>query len=314
MRRRFWTLGKLFITRRSLLLVACVLAAAPVWGHAPRNDPEEMEVRAQAREAGLGPLVSRSTPEYLVIGDAPRAFQEEALKICEGLQTDYLEHFREKKLPAEKPSERLTVVVLSGPQAFAAFQGIAQDHAVGGEYDLETNRLVIFDNRAREAAGPNVRRANTVSLVHEATHQLTFNTGLLDRTGDVPACVSEGLAMYAEVRPPKGGREKVGSVNRQRLEVLRAGAPWFPVAKLLTEEALLADPQTAQPAYAESWLLVHYLLSQKPEAVRAYLEAIRPRRDAKHRLQDARACFGDLEQLDKALVAYAKRLSRMRGG
>ncbi len=41
-------------------------------------------------------------------------------------------------------------------------------------------------------------RVNTFTLVHEAIHQLTYNTGLLDRQADVPVAISEGLATFGE--------------------------------------------------------------------------------------------------------------------
>ena len=91
---------------------------------------------------------------------------------------------------------------------------------MGGHYELDTNRLVIFDFRpgGGPPAGANPKRINTFTLIHEATHQLTFNTGLLDRQGDVPVAVSEGLAMYAELG--HDGRSVLGMINRPRLEVV----------------------------------------------------------------------------------------------
>ena len=42
-------------------------------------------------------------------------------------------------------------------------------------------------------------RVNLLALVHETTHLLCFNTGLLSRKANVPAWVSEGLATYVEI-------------------------------------------------------------------------------------------------------------------
>jgi hypothetical protein len=145
---------------------------------------------------------------------------------------------------------------------------------------------------------------------------LSFNTGLLDRVGDVPKCISEGLATYAEVRRPNGRAGKVGDMNVLRLDVLiaaqKAAKPWYPVATLLTDEKVLEDTETEQLAYAQSWLLMHYLLNRQPEKLKTYLELIGPRRDTDHRTVDARECFGDLEKLDQELVKYAGVLERRR--
>jgi hypothetical protein len=63
-------------------------------------------------------------------------------------------------------------------------------------------------------------------------------------------------------------------------------------------------------AYAEGWLLTHYLMSD-PEGTRAfrrYLDTIRGRRDSDHRLEDARAALGDLDALDVALKRHSLTL------
>ena len=63
-------------------------------------------------------------------------------------------------------------------------------------------------------------------------------------------------------------------------------------------------------AYAESWLLVYHLMKE-PDLLpkfRDYLKAIRPRRDPKNRLDDARAYLGDLDQLDKDLRRLSIKL------
>ena len=65
---------------------------------------------------------------------------------------------------------------------------------------------------------------------------LSFNTGMLARDRDVPACIAEGLATYAELWQTKG-KGKLGTPNRARLSVLldsgNGGAAWIPIDKLL---------------------------------------------------------------------------------
>ena len=62
--------------------------------------------------------------------------------------------------------------------------------------------------------------------------------------------------------------------------------------------------------YAQSWLLVHYLIKE-PAALprfRQYLQAIAPRVKSDRRIEDAQAHLGDLDQLDQELRRYAIRL------
>ena len=70
-------------------------------------------------------------------------------------------------------------------KSYAAFKGEPAGDDEGGIYDVEADRLVIFDAGPGRGAGRTERpcRLNTFTLVHEATHQLTFDTGLLSTRG-----------------------------------------------------------------------------------------------------------------------------------
>jgi hypothetical protein len=303
------------------LLVAALGALGGRWclarePQADAPDPEVSAVLARMDQAGLtvreeSGRSSIGGRSHLVVGDAPEPFLRKALGLCEALAKDYLAHFPSRGFAVGPPKARLTVVVLSGPEAFAKYLGVEPGEDVGGQYDPATNRLVIFDNRAREGSNPLRARANTLTLMHEATHQLTFNTGLLDRDADVPLWLSEGLAMYAEVRSPDG-RTRIGQPNRERLAVLRearAAGGWFRVADLVGNDAVLDDPRTEQLAYAQSWLLVYHLMQQgRSEQLREFLELIRPRRDAARRADDARRAFGEPDRLDEEIARTAAKL------
>lgn len=296
-----------FLTRRGLLIAVGASGLARVITAEDRPLPADVgAVQDRAKAVGLGTLKKSESERYVVLGDAPDAFRAAANDICEGVATDFLALFKAKGFAVERPKEKMVVVILSGPEEFAKFLGLPQEEATGGVYDLETNRLVIFDNRARQDAGPNVARANTVALTHEATHQLCFNTGLLSRAADVPLCVSEGLAMFAESRSPDGKSIKIGDVNRYRLQDLvkasKAGPPWITLRELLTKDSLFDDPETRGLADAESWLMTYTLLRPpRLPAFRAYLSTISSRKAATDRLADAEAHLGPIGPLDAAV-------------
>src|SRR5436305_425890 len=79
--------------------------------------------------------------------------------------------------------------------------------------------LALFDFRNVPMNPRAAGQSNLETLTHEATHQLTFNTGLLDRRSDLPFCIVEGLAMYSE-RRRLTGRSEPGQINLRRLEEL----------------------------------------------------------------------------------------------
>ena len=308
-------------TRRAWLRSAAAVLAAPFLSprasRAVPQDEEEAEItaiRQRAEAAGLGDFEVGRTEHYLGVGNASASFRAEVLPACEGLAADYLKHFDAKKLPAERPPGRMTLVVLASPEDFGRYLGIAAPGEVRGVYDLDSNRLVFCDNRSN--GGPLAARANSIALFHEATHQLTFNTGLLDRDGDVPLCVSEGLAMYGEVRRPDG-RIKVGAVNRERLAVLAdlasRGGSLVPLARLFVEDELLQPPDPGvHVALSQSWLLVKMFLNDRAACKRfgEYLEAIGPRRSSEDRLADVEAHLGNLEDLDRGLKRLTNRYLR----
>ncbi len=270
---------------------------------------------------GFGPIQSYQTKHYLGIGNASKSFIETALKLCEGLAEDYLRHFRARGFEVKEPEQPLPVVVLVDSESFAKFLGEDPGESVAGIYDLNTNELVMFDNRKSLAgtgdaqADFQAQRNNSIALFHEATHQLTFNTGLLNLNSDVPVLISEGLATYGEVRRPDG-RTKVGAINRERLGVLaqtfREGKALIPFDQLLTNDSLFFQPENLQLTYAQAWLLVHAHLSARGPSKRfqSYLEALKTRQDSKARLEDFQEHLGNPNELDQQLTALASRMTR----
>ena len=176
--------------------------------------------------------------------------------------------------------------------------------------------LVLYDSRNVPATQRGGALKNMKNLAHEATHQLCFNTGLLNRKGDTPAAIVEGLACYGETRRLHG-RNEPGLLNSERLDDvahIQRRTNWISTADLLTDDspAAGANIDQMQLFYAESWVLI-YTLMNSPERLpefQAYLKTIFPRVDKKNRLADAAKCFGDLDRLDQELRREAIRLQK----
>ena len=324
--QRPWQAG-----RRAWLAGAALACARSLAGADIAADPEQSAIAAQAEKAGLGPFRMSRTANYVGIGDAVDIFRTRTLADCEAVRSDYMDFYRARGFEIAAPAQPLTVVTLTDDRSFAAFlgkreyalarEGFFHGPTVHGVYQPRSNRLVVFDHRSlgRQTV-PLGGVENLRALAHEATHQLTYNTGLLDRQGDVPLCISEGLAMYGEPRRPVG-RTPPGEPNGVRLRDLsltRFGQiSWTPVADLLSDDRRLRGPGPLQAlllGYAQSWLLVHYLMSEPASRVgfRLYLKALRGRQSRDNRLDDARTHLGDLDQLNRELQEYAERLRRSR--
>jgi hypothetical protein len=315
--RRRWILGS---------LLGGVGLASSAWG--VRLDageeavPDDLApVFARAKAAKLRDVRFRESKEkhYVGIGDAPPQFRDKALSICELLAQVYRDYFEAKDFRVGSPEHRLIVIILKNKESYKAFVGDAEGAdvgaEVGGHYDVDSNQLVVFDSLGNHNGLAASARVNTFTLVHEAIHQLTYNTGLLERRGDVPVAISEGLATFGELWQHTNRRSTLGVKNSARLEAFNqpdGDAAWIPVEELLTKDGLFDDPDTSQVAYAESWVLVHYFMRtpSKLPKFRAYLQAIRQRREPSHRLEDARAHLGDLARLDKDLRQYRNKQIR----
>ena len=295
--------GPSSISRRSWLLGTMALVAA-----GPPDDPRIAAIRARGRKAAMQGFDESESAHYVGIGDTPIKFREDALAICEAVATDYFKHFKAKGFQIAWPKEKLVAVVLLGPKSYAEYMGGFIDEAIGGHFDLKMNELVMFDFRGPGAnpKAPVPEQDNTLALVHEAFHQLTFNSGLLDLGADIPLCIIEGLATYAETWSPRR-KKQLGEKNDRRLLGLtlanKQGVKWIPLAKLIAEDKLFDDEKTQQIAYAESWLLVSKLLrdSSKLPKIRDYLATLREKPDPARRIEIATEHLGDLEKLDKEI-------------
>ena len=310
------------LSRRSL--VKGVIAALSGLGSGPFVTGQEAKVPGRATEAEeiakvekllraarLGPLHNTRSAHFLAVGDAPESHQRQALAVCEALGEAFLVHFRGRGFTVEYPDRRLTVIALRDRDSYAALLADAPGKDVGGHYDLETNRLVIFDFRSQQAAiVAQAERVNLFTLVHETAHQLSFNTGILNRQVDLPVCVSEGLATYVELWRP-GVKNAIGGVNRPRIEALRQAVDWIQIGELLVDDTAF-EPKTEQLAYAESWLLVHYLLraSSRQPRFRQYLAEVQGSNKPADRPRIAEKTLGPLAKLDHELKDEARKYLR----
>jgi len=270
-------------------------------------------VQARARKGGLAALSVKAGERYVAIGNASPQFQATALDLCEGLATDFLTHFTERKFPVQNLSRKLPIVILANPDDFAAFLGLKDESdAVAGIYEVRSGWLVVRDNRRKES--PQGARANTVSLFHEATHQLAYETRILDRDANLPLAIVEGLGTYGEVRRPDG-RTRIGALNAERLQVLgaaaRDGLSLFGLNEFFTDDELFEFPRTEQLAYAQAWGLIHMLMQPaRVTKFQAYLERANSRREPRQRIDDLQAGLGSLEELESELKKHLNRLIR----
>ena len=196
-----------------------------------------------------------------------------------------------------------------GPKSYAAFEGQVLGDAIGGHFDLKENRLVMFDFRGPGAnpKAPVPELDNTLALVHETIHQLTYNTGVLDLKADVPLCVSEGLATYGETWRPRHKGE-IGVDQRPAAAGARArppsrGSSGFPWRRSSPTTSSLDDAKTAAGRLRRE-LDVRLQDDEGPglaAEVPGLPPALREKPDPARRIELATAHLGDLARLDREI-------------
>ena len=152
------------------------------------------------------------------------------------------------------------------------------------------------------------------TIVHEATHQIAFNSGLHQRLSDCPKWFSEGIAMYCETPDLKGtkGWAGIGVVNSNRLEQFRLyqqKRPADSLEKLIGGDQRLVNPEQVVEAYSESWALTFYLIHKHPKEYVAYLRVLSRKQplvvDTKAtRIAEFEKQFGPLDKLDADFVNF----------
>jgi Protein of unknown function (DUF1570) len=287
----------------------------------PEQEAEQELQRAQSRVRAVTrrPLLSLQSEQYQAVGDATEVFMKLTLNDCEGLAREFLTYYQEQGFDVKRPARRLTLVVFHDERPFLEF---GRRFATGvsaytwGFYSKAENWLVLFDIRNVPQVVKGAGLNNVTTLAHEGTHQLTFNTGLLNRHGDAPRAVIEGIAGYGET----GSLRKPaipGQINGKRLDEmahLLRREKWISATDLLTDDAAALGTTLDHSllAYSEGWLLVYYLMktpARLPQ-FQAYLKTISNRTDKSHRYDDAEKHFGDIERLDQELRREAIRLQR----
>ncbi len=316
------------------------------------EDPDDVEFTQDmlglAEKHRLGRFIRYETRHFVALGNADAAFCEGRLRDCEVMYALFGDHFRTKGFTVNEPDAKLTVALFDTQAGFEAFLGRKMPPYITGIYHTASNRFVMYDfahnpfyvSRKQQAerqlwqiAGAADRQrylgaverqsqairgdTNVGTIMHEVTHQLSYNCGLLNRYGDVPAWLAEGLACYCE--PTADGSWKgLGAPNPERLDrlarTLGAGEPLLPLRALLAGDNWVREQRGSEAVllgYAQAWALFRMLMEEQPQALRKYLALIAERRTPDHRLTDFQACFGAvLEKFEAHYAAYVQHLTR----
>lgn len=280
-----------------------------------------------------------TTPHYVICYNTSREYAQWTSSLLERLYKAFTSYWQNKGLKLREPEFPLPVLVFADRSSYDA---AAREDLPGGTgnivgfYSLRSNRINMFDLTGAEAVrGGGARRGSlreindmlsqpaavplVATIVHEATHQIAFNSGLQSRYADIPLWLCEGMAVYFEapdLASTRGWRG-IGKVNYSRLETFRRNLPRWndrSLVGLLADSQRLRNPRTASDAYADAWALNYYLIKYRPDEYADYLKMLAEKPplaedDPQTRLAEFRKYFGDLRPLEQD---FLKQMARVK--
>ena len=279
-----------------------------------------------------------STEHFVVCYDTSDVYARWSANLFEKMYKGMLRFWKEKGMDPQPPRFPLVALIFRDKDAYVAYS--KRDFRGGentfGYYTQTTNRLATFDLTGIEGVlppGTKLHREELIqeifsrpqaerqiaTILHEACHQIAFNTGLQTRLGDYPLWLSEGIATFfesADTRSSTGwaGTGKVNAYNLEQLRFYGRTRPADSLISLLTQDDRFRQGDTSAAAYGEGWGLTFFLIKKKPKEFANYLKKLKARppgnpSDSKQRLDDFRASFGnDLDKLDKDFLRFISAL------
>jgi hypothetical protein len=273
---------------------------------------------ALLRELGGGYEVT-GTGHYLIAH--PRGQGEKWAQRFEDLYRSLVHYFSVRGLQPAPPQFPLVGIVCRNHDDFArhaAASGQPAPNGVAGYYNPDTNRITLYDMGGK--ADSQHWRENAGVLIHEATHQTAFNSGVHSRYALPPKWLAEGLAMLFEapgVYDSRAFPQLSDRINRARLRTFREAVrprhrPELLAAVVASDDFFNANPGAA---YAEAWALTFFLAETEPAKYVRYLKltAARPpfaEYSRADRLKDFAAIFGgDWRMLEARFLRFVESIS-----
>lgn len=231
-----------------------------------------------------GGFATQTTEHFLICSDASELYTAYCGRLLEKVFDEFDKLFRDSAVNLRPVNHKLPVLVFRETavfQEYAKRQHPDTDFSdVPGYYSIRDNQMLIsaisgdrsFRTNSDVIRELKKRPRQVETIVHEAVHQLSYNTGVQVRYADNPTWLSEGLAVYFETASGRGSLiwSRPGEPNRIHLPGFRNAATGdrlrLPLANLLAVDAAFQSPEQLADAYAESWAVTSYLIRNQRNA------------------------------------------------
>jgi len=273
----------------------------------------QLELKSQLRSEFDQTYEVRTTSHYVVV--ARQGAAEGYAKIFEEIYRDFVRAFRSRGFHVDEPEFPLVAIVFQDQAGFLKYcrnEGTQALPGMMGYYLSTSNRVAMFER-------PNASEVDK-TVIHEATHQIAFNTGIHSRLAKHPRWVVEGLATVFEadgVRSRQGTTSPLDRVNRERYlwfgDYSRSRRATQSLSGFIRDDQ--AFGASILDAYAESWALSFYLIETRPAEYSRYLKQLVKRDplsgyDGAARLKDFTDTFGEVHALESAYLRFYQHLTQ----
>jgi len=285
--------------------------------NAPFRSHSTVRLRSELQREFGSAFEVTSAGHYLVVH--PRGQGRQWSRRFEELYRSFRIYFSVRGFKLKEPEFPLVAVVLRTRGEFQRYMRrdrVNLTAGVLGYYSPISNRVVLYD----VTGGRDVTAwyANAETIIHEATHQTAFNTGVHNRFSPPPRWVAEGLGTLFEARGVWDSRRSSSAaerVNRGRLAQFRryrSRRKSDATVQLISSDGIFrTDPEGA---YADAWALTFYLTETRPQKYDDYLTRTAKVPDFQHyrasqRLADFTAVFGENFRLfDAHFLQFMKQI------
>jgi hypothetical protein len=222
------------------------------------------------------------TQHFVICSDASERYTEYCGRLLEKVFEEFQQLFADLNVDLQPLAARLPVLIFREAAEFQAYARRQHPETefgdVPGYYSIRDNQMLItaisgdreFRTHSDVIRELRKRPRQVETIVHEAVHQLAYNTGLQVRYADNPMWLSEGLAVYFEPISGRGALmwNRPGEVSRIHLQGFQQATQdtglQLPLSELLTSDSAFTRPDTLAAAYAEGWALTWFLLKTNP--------------------------------------------------
>ena len=233
------------------------------------------ELRAELLRTLGNQFEVSGTGHYLVAHR--RGQRDKWARRFEDLYRSFVHYFSVRGFKPTKPPYLLIGIVCGNQREFmelSAKRGVSAGPGLLGYYERDSNQILLYDMQAGNNSAH--WQYNASVIIHEATHQTAFNTGIHSRYAPPPRWVAEGLATMFEAPGMYDSRhhpDRSDRINRGRFEQFRQivapkHRPELIRSIVASDKLFQAAPSVA---YAEAWALSFFLVETRSHQYMKYL-------------------------------------------